>query len=265
MPTATAPPPTGTRACPKCGHANPTELSECARCHVLIDKALRAEAEARDSRKRESDGWFGVLGEASELSIKQQVERLEAWTGIETANSYFIADGYGSCVAHAVEEQGAVGSFLVRNFLKSARPFTMRIEDTSGETVLVFKRPFHPFYSELEVLDPFGKRIGHVRQRLSLVNRIYRLVGRRASESYEIHGPFFRPWTFKILRNGRECGRIEKCWSGLRREMYTDADSFGIEFPSRISPALKSVFLGAVFLIDFAHFEDNNGKNRMPI
>ena len=24
-------------------------------------------------------------------------------------------------------------------------------------------------------------------------------------------------------------------------------------------PELKAVFLGAVFLIDFAHFEDNNG------
>ena len=72
--------------------------------------------------------------------------------------------------------------------------------------------------------------------------------------------PFFRPWTFKIMRHGSQCGVISKRWGGLGREMFTDADAFGIEFPKGISAALKAVFVGAVFLIDFAHFEDNAGN-----
>ena len=51
---------------------------------------------------------------------------------------------------------------------------------------------------------------------------------------------------------------ITKKWSGLGKEMFTDADHFGVEFPERADIALKAVLLGAVFLIDFAHFEDND-------
>jgi len=68
----------------------------------------------------------------------------------------------------------------------------------------------------------------------------------------------FKPWTFKIRKQSHECGLISKRWGGMRKEVFTDADAFGIEFPPGISPDLKAVFLGAVFLIDFAHFEHSN-------
>jgi hypothetical protein len=53
-------------------------------------------------------------------------------------------------------------------------------------------------------------------------------------------------------------GKIAKRWSGLGKEMFTDADSFGITFPGDIDVQAKAVLLGAVFLIDFVHFENHN-------
>ena len=258
MTTLTAPPPTGTKTCPKCGQAAAATAVECFRCGVIIDKATRAEAEATRTREATSVGWPATLGAAEGLSVKQSVEMLEAWTGVETANSYVVKDGLNNVAFHAVEEAGGVGDFLVRNYLKSARPFTMRVQALNGETAFVIERPFRFFFSEVEIQDPLQKRLGGVQRQFSVFNSLYTVTGRRPTEKYEIFGPLFRPWTFKIRQRGQDCGLISKRWGGLRRETFTDADAFGIEFPPGISHDLKAVFLGAVFLIDFAHFEHGN-------
>lgn len=44
-------------------------------------------------------------------------------------------------------------------------------------------------------------------------------------------------------------GKISKQWSGLVREMFTDADFFGITFPMDLDVRMKAVMLGACFLI----------------
>jgi len=258
MTTLTAPPTTATRACPKCGNVAPVSVLECPRCRVIIDKVGRERPAAVPVQQ--DHGWTGVLAAAEQLSIKQQTERLEAWTGIESANAYVVKDGLGNVAFHVAEESGSVGDFLIRNFLKAQRPFTMRIETPHGETAMIIDRPFRWFFGEVRITDGFGKPLGSVVRQFSFFNAIYTLTGSNPTEKYEIFGPMWRPWTFKIRQGGSECGLISKSWSGLGREMFTDADSFGVEFPAGVSPELKAVFLGAVFLIDFAHFEDNGGK-----
>lgn len=44
-------------------------------------------------------------------------------------------------------------------------------------------------------------------------------------------------------------GKISKQWSGLVREMFTDVDNFGIQFPLDLDVKMKAVMLGACFLI----------------
>ena len=44
-------------------------------------------------------------------------------------------------------------------------------------------------------------------------------------------------------------GQIRKQWSGIVKEMFTDADNFGITFPMDLDVNIKATLLGAVFLI----------------
>lgn len=60
---------------------------------------------------------------------------------------------------------------------------------------------------------------------------------------------------------GNNVGKIQKKWSGLFKELYTDADNFGVEFPANATPTQKAILFGATFLIDFMYFEDNQKKN----
>ena len=39
-------------------------------------------------------------------------------------------------------------------------------------------------------------------------------------------------------------------------EGFTDADNFGVSFPAEWDKNVKALFLSAVFLIDFVHFEN---------
>jgi uncharacterized protein YxjI len=190
--------------------------------------------------------------------VKQAVERLEMWTGFETANQYVVKDGSGRVVFDAAEQSGSAAQLLGRMFLKAARPFTMHLAGSDGRPAYTMKRPFRLLFPEISVFDAHDRLLGSVRKRFSVLNRRYLVHMGQGEASYEVIGPLFRPWTFHIRRHGRDCGVITKKWSGLGKEMFTDADHFGVDFPERADTALKAVLLGAVFLIDFAHFEDNH-------
>jgi len=252
----TAPP--STRTCPKCAYVSDLAVDECPACGVVIQKVLHSEKLAETVVEPLRTGSpSSRLADAERLFVKQQIERLEMWTGIETANQYAVKDGMGRVVFDAAEESGSAGQLLGRLFLKSARPFTMHVSTTEGQSAYVMKRPFRFWFYEISVCDAHDRLLGTVTKQLSVVNRRYLLQPADGGETYEIFGPLFRPWTFKLNKNGVECGMISKKWSGLGKEMFTDSDHFGVEFPPQASVDLKALFLGAVFLIDFAHFEDN--------
>ena len=54
---------------------------------------------------------------------------------------------------------------------------------------------------------------------------------------------------------GGEVGVITKEFSGMAKELFTDADNFSVTFPLDLDARVKATMLGAVFLIDFNFFE----------
>lgn len=48
---------------------------------------------------------------------------------------------------------------------------------------------------------------------------------------------------------GKPIGQIRKQWSGLLKEVFTDTDNFGIQFPMDMDVKMKAVLMGACFLI----------------
>ncbi len=196
------------------------------------------------------------LANVNNLFVRQRKEMLEVFTGFETRNRYSVFDENGREIYFAAE----VGTgALSRNILKSARPFTIQILDTDGQVVLQLKRPFRWFFHELDVLGADGQRVGAVKRRWSLLRRIYGVYDAGGNELCELFGPILHPWTFRIRQRGVEVGAIRKKWSGLLKEMYTDADNFGVQFPPEADVEFKAVLLGVVFLLDFCHFEDKHG------
>lgn len=197
------------------------------------------------------------LSRVNALVVSQRKEWGEILTGFETRNKYVVSDAEGNELYMAAEH---AGSALARLFLKAYRPFEMSVLRRDGATVLRLSRPFRFIFHEISVFDATGSLLGTVNKQFSLLRKHYVVSDPAGQQQFELFGPIFRPWTFFIRQGGVEVGRISKKWSGMLKEAFTDADNFGVQFPGEWKPALKAVFLGAVFLIDFVHFEDK-GNN----
>lgn len=186
------------------------------------------------------------------IAVKQKKEWGEILTGWETRNRYGVMTGQGMEICLAVEEPGM---FLSRMFLSSWRPFNMSISSPDGTPILKLKRPFRWIFHEVSVSAASGETLGTVRREFDWFRRIYDVFDPNGMPLLKIVGPFFHPWTFNVFQGDHQIGRISKKWSGLGKEMFTDADNFGITFPPDLDVKAKALLLGALFLIDFVHFE----------
>lgn len=192
------------------------------------------------------------LENAEMLVIAQHKEWAEILTGFEVGNKYSVKNSTGSEIMRAFEEKS---NWLMKQFLKGARPFTIVLTDTGNNPVLSVKRYFRFIFHEADILDEHGQQLGKIKKRFTFFRRVYEVFDAQDNEIFELFGPILHPWTFKIMESGKEVGKISKKWSGLMKESFTKADNFGAEFPREWDLNKKKIAAGAVFLIDFVHFE----------
>ena len=192
------------------------------------------------------------LTQYNELIVQQQVEHLEAFTGIETENRYSVLTPDGEPIAHAYEESG----FLARMFLRNHRPLTLHVVDDQNEPLLTASRGFFWFFSHLHVSDGAEQPVGSLFRRFGILKRRFSMEDLNGTEVAEMTGPLFRPNTFMIYQRGEEVARVTKQWSGILREGLTDADTFRVEFssPTR-DQRFCTLVLAAAFSIDLDFFE----------
>ena len=209
-----------------------------------------------------SPGIVTAFAPSHRLSVRQRKRWLEILTSFDARNTYAVYDADGNPVLN-VEEQGkGFGNFLKRVFLGSIRPFTSHVEDLrTQKQVLALRRPFRFYFHRLEVRDADGNLVGAIRRRWTWFRRKYTVEGADGQEVATLFGPILRPWTFEIRvgdGKGEEIGLIQKKWSGLAKEMFTQADNFWIEMTQVTDPALRAVLFAATVLIDVVHFERKN-------
>ena len=192
----------------------------------------------------------------SELMIRQKVERLEAITGFETANRYTVMTEQGDPLLHAQEESSTIS----RIFLKGHRPLILHVTDLDGNELLTASRSFYWFFSHLHVSDGSGRNVGSLQRRFSFPSRKLTIEGSGGRPVAEIRGPLLRPKTFMIYRQEREVARVTKQWSGLAKEMFTDADTFRLELNNQeMDEDFALLMLASAFAIDLDFFEDGGG------
>jgi uncharacterized protein YxjI len=250
--------------CPKCKFTAKSSFSECPRCGVIVNKFLQIakadkQADRRDAASKNAD--LQNLAQANTLIIRQQKEWGEILTGFETKNKYQVMDHLSNPLIEALEEGDSAMATITRLFLKALRPFTIHLFSPGGTGLFKLTRPFRFYFHELDVCQSNGAPLGKIKRRFAMLRRIYSVIDCNGNEIFELFGPLLHPWTFQIKKGGQELGKITKKWSGLVKESFTDADNFGITFPSGIDLSQKAVLLGAVFLIDFVHFENSGNRN----
>ena len=199
-----------------------------------------------------------------ELVVRQIVERLEAFTGIETENRYGVLTPEGEELLYAYEESG----FLARFLLKSHRPLTINVVDNNHQHVLAARRGFFWINSHLYMHDSSDQIIGSLHRQFKVIGRRFILLDGSGNQIAEIRGQgIFRPNTFRIYdMQDQEIARITKQWGGVMREMFTDADTFLVEYYNQgLDQTMRTLILASAFSIDLDFFESSEGgANLMP-
>lgn len=208
------------------------------------------------------------LSMIDQLIVQQKIELLEVVTGFESKNKYIVANNMGQKIYFAGEESDC----CTRNCLGSIRPFDMKIVDNFGNEVIHLYRPlacqlccFPCCLQSIEITSPPGTVIGTVEQNWTFITPSFVVKNSAGDVILRIEGPCCTcrccaDVNFKILSadGNTEVGTISKHWTGIVKEMYSDADNFGIRFPMDLDVKVKATLLGALFLIDMMYFEDNN-------
>lgn len=190
------------------------------------------------------------------LSVRQRKKWLEILLSFEFRNSYDVFDETQVAVFKVKETSSGFMAFLGRMFLGTMRPFRVSITDlTTGDIVLELKRPFRFMFHRLEVFAGNGEKIGAIERRWSWVRRIYTIQDAQGHEIATLFGPFLKPWTFEIKMGEQVIGMVQKRWSGLAKELFSDADNFGIDLSQISDPTLKGLAFASIVLIDVVHFE----------
>ena len=112
-----------------------------------------------------------MLQEYEHIIVRQQVEPLQVFTGLEMSNRYAVVDEQGGDILFAYEESNFIG----RQFLGSHRPLNLNIIDAEGKTQLTASRRFFWFFSHLELRRSDGSVVGGMQRKLKMMGRQFDL------------------------------------------------------------------------------------------
>lgn len=216
------------------------------------------------------------LSMIDQLVINQTVEMLEVFSGFETANKYKVKNSVGQMVFLAVEESEC----CARNCCGNLRKFEMRLVDTTSRQVIHLKRPFacqsccFPCcLQKMEVCAPPGVVVGYVEQNWNPLFPSFSIKNASDDVVLTIKGPLCTSscccsdvkFRVRSANGNAKVGKIYKQWSGVVKEVLTDADNFVVTFPMDLDVRIKAVLLAACFLIDMMYFESSDSKNSLQL
>ncbi|XP_071850516.1 phospholipid scramblase 1-like isoform X7 [Apostichopus japonicus] len=210
------------------------------------------------------------LSQLDQVLVHQQVDMQEVLTNLETANKYHVKNILGQQLHRGVIQISG-----------NKRGFVMHIMDNMNQEVMKVSREYkccvgcccaccagccngEKCASKAAVEAPPGCPIGYVVQRPSLCGDHLAILDENHETLLKIRGPgckcrsIYSDIEFNVLSSdeNEELGKISKQWAGDVQEVYTKADNYGIQFQMNLEVKSKAILLGAVILIDFMFFEE---------
>lgn len=217
----------------------------------------------------------GDLLAHSALVVVRQLEMFNVFLGFEQANKYAIMDTLGNHVGYIAEEEGFFGKVILRQMLRTHRPFKATILDRNGNIILKVQRPFQFINSRIFISDRNDEPIGEVHQEWHLWRRKYNLFINKRQFARIDAG--FLSWDFDINdKDSLIMGNVSRDFAGFAREIFTDTGQYVLRLDSSMLAPLfggntsiigrdldldeRAVCLAAAVSIDFDYFSRHSGS-----
>jgi hypothetical protein len=197
------------------------------------------------------------LAQYPALVLRQRKELAEL-LGYESRNKYEVLDPHGTVLLYAAEQGKGLGAMFARQLFghwrslrdSRLRQHAQRAPARGAPLSLVLSSASRSF-------DGRGAFSGRAAAALGVLLEALRRRRRLGAGAHpRSSSPLWRPWTFRFERAGQRVASVVKKWSGALTELFTDADSFRIEYEQPgLSPDERALLLCAGVFIDMQYFE----------
>jgi len=187
----------------------------------------------------------------NKLFVKQQVEAIEIFTQFETANKYKVLNEQGQELLYAYEE----GNVVAMQFFKKARAVKINVIDNNKALWMTVERPFTFMFANHTIKLADGRVLGYIKQHFKIFGSKFDINDLNNQLMFKIESKAFSPWTFKIFQQGNQVAVISKKWGNIGTELFTDADTFLVDFKNIQDQNQQLLILAAAFAIDLRVFE----------
>lgn len=199
-----------------------------------------------------------------ELIISQKIELAEALFDYESRNKYAIYSSNRAPVAYAAEQGKGFLAVVMRAVVRHWRTFEIHMFTPDRRLVAKATHPFRwLWFNEcLLVHDAQGTYLGAIQRRFSFFSKIFDILAPNGDVLLSVKSPLWKPWTFEFMSQGQRQAIVEKKWSGMLKEMFTDADTFRLGFDNpNLRDETRWLLIAAALFIDLQYFEDNKGAS----
>lgn len=199
--------------------------------------------------------FLQTLAQANAIYVRQKFEIAEIF-GFETRNRYQIQTEDGQQFGYCAEPKVGFGDAIMRQFFGHWRVFNIVGTNMDNRQVFRAHHPFRWFFQRLDVFGAGDRPVGSLQQRFAWLNKKFDFLDTRGRVIMTMTSPFWKIWTFPIQKNGRDVSIIEKKWSGLSKEIFTDADNFRVRFiDGKLTADERLLLLAGAVFTDLLYFE----------
>ncbi|CAN1210779.1 Scramblase [Tumidithrix helvetica PCC 7403] len=199
--------------------------------------------------------FLQTLVQANAIYVKQKFELAEIF-GFETRNRYQIQTDDGRLFGYCAEPKLGFMDAIGRQFLGHWRVFNIVGTDLDNQQVFRANHPFRWFFQRLDIFGAGDRPVGSLQQRFAWFSKKFDFLDTRGRVVMTMTSPLWKIWTFPIKKGERDVSVIEKKWTGLTKELFTDADNFRVRFTdAKLTADEKLLLLAGAVFVDLLYFE----------
>lgn len=177
-------------------------------------------------------------------------------------NTYAILDADTGADVGTAEERIGPAVRLLRWFVsKHLMPTRVEVREKPDDSLLfTIRRGGYVFRSRVEVLDSHGEPVGFFRSKVLTLGGGFHVYDRAGHHFAEVRGKWHGFDYRFVTPDGKvELGRVSKTWGGLAKELFTSADTYGVEVAEGLDeqPLAKMLILAAALAIDMIYKEES--------
>lgn len=198
--------------------------------------------------------------ERNKFVIKERVKILSA------VQAYDILDAEtGEPLGTAQESIGTLTQLLRWFMSKHLLPTRLDVREKPDDSlVFSLRRGWYLFKSRVEVLDADGELVGYFRSKFFTISGGFHVYDKNDNHFAEVKGKWVGfDYRFVTPDGEVEMGRVSKKLGaiGILKEMFTSADTFGVEIHEAFSdqPLAKMLILAACLAIDMIYKSESRG------